>query len=60
MPATENAAVIDEAPGIGTTLILDSLNDPGNLGTIIRSCDWFNVRNIICSKNTVDIYSKCY
>lgn len=41
----------------GTTLILDSINDPGNLGTIIRSCDWFNVRNIICSKNTVDIYN---
>ena len=41
----------------GTTLILDSINDPGNLGTIIRSCDWFNVRNIICSKNTVDVFN---
>ena len=41
----------------GTTLILDSINDPGNLGTIIRTCDWFNVRNVICSKDTVDIYN---
>lgn len=41
----------------GTTLILDSINDPGNLGTIIRSCDWFNVRNVICSNNTVDVFN---
>ena len=41
----------------GTTLILDSIKDPGNLGTIIRSCDWFNVRNVICSKNTVDVFN---
>ena len=41
----------------GTTLILDSINDPGNLGTIIRTCDWFNVRNLICSKDTVDVYN---
>ena len=42
---------------IGNTLILDSINDPGNLGTIIRSCDWFNFRNVICSKNTVDVFN---
>ena len=34
---------------------LESINDPGNLGTIIRSCDWFNVRNIICSAYVFDI-----
>jgi len=39
------------------TLVLDKINDPGNLGTIIRICDWFGVRNIICSKDTVDIYN---
>ena len=38
-------------------IALDSVNDPGNLGTIIRIADWFNVKNIICSKNTVDIYN---
>jgi len=41
----------------GLTLVLDNISDPGNLGTIIRSCHWFNVKNIICSENTVDIYN---
>jgi len=39
------------------TLVLDDINDPGNLGTIIRMCDWFEVKQIICSENTVDIYN---
>jgi len=39
------------------TLVLDDINDPGNLGTIIRMCDWFGVQQIICSENTVDIYN---
>ena len=38
-------------------LVLDDINDPGNLGTIIRMCDWFGVKQIICSENTVDIYN---
>ena len=41
----------------GTTLVLDQITDPGNLGTIIRLSDWFNVQNIICSPNTVDCYN---
>lgn len=41
----------------GLTLVLDDINDPGNLGTIIRLCDWFGVNQIICSKNTVDCYN---
>ncbi len=41
----------------GITLILDELNDPGNLGTIIRICDWFNIKQIVCSENTVDLYN---
>jgi len=41
----------------GVTLVLDDINDPGNLGTIIRMCDWFGVKQIICSENTVDIYN---
>jgi len=41
----------------GVTLVLDDVNDPGNLGTIIRMCDWFGVQQIVCSKNTVDIYN---
>lgn len=38
-------------------LALDSINDPGNLGTIIRLCDWFGVEQIICSKDTVDCFN---
>lgn len=38
-------------------LLLDDLNDPGNLGTIIRTADWFGIRKIICSESTVDFYN---
>lgn len=38
-------------------LAVDELRDPGNLGTIIRLCDWFGIKNIVCSKNTVDCYN---
>lgn len=38
-------------------LLLDDLNDPGNLGTIIRIADWFGLRKIICSESTVDLYN---
>ena len=41
----------------GVILVLDDLNDPGNLGAIIRICDWFGVVGIVCSINTVDIYN---
>lgn len=36
---------------------LDSVRDPGNLGTIIRLCDWFGVRDLVCSNTTVDCYN---
>jgi len=39
------------------TLVLDDLRDPGNMGTIIRLCDWFGIQNIVCSENTVDCYN---
>lgn len=39
------------------TVVLDGVNDPGNLGTIIRLCDWFGVRHLICSSHTVDCYN---
>lgn len=41
----------------GLTLVLDDINDPGNLGTIIRLCDWFGIDQLVCSKNTVDCYN---
>ena len=39
------------------TLMLDGVQDPGNLGTIIRIADWFGIENIICSLDTVDVYN---
>jgi TrmH family RNA methyltransferase len=42
----------------GLILALDAVNDPGNLGTIIRLCDWFGVAQIVCSKDTVDCYNQ--
>ena len=41
----------------GLILVLDEINDPGNLGTIIRLCDWFGVDQLVCSLNTVDCYN---
>lgn len=38
-------------------LALDDVQDPGNLGTIIRLADWFGIKDIICSPNTVDVYN---
>ena len=42
----------------GLTIALDAINDPGNLGTIIRLCDWFGVTQLVCSKDTVDCYNQ--
>ena len=39
------------------TLALDGIQDPGNLGTIIRTCDWFGVHDIVCSLDTADCYN---
>ncbi|WP_395053906.1 RNA methyltransferase [Flavobacterium sp.] len=39
------------------TLVLDDIRDPGNLGTIIRLCDWFGIKQLVCSTQTVDIYN---
>lgn len=39
------------------TLVLDGVQDPGNMGTIIRTADWFGFKQIICSNNCVEIYN---
>jgi len=41
----------------GLILVLDGIQDPGNLGTIIRTCDWFGVHTIVCSHDTADCYN---
>ena len=39
------------------TIVLDGIQDPGNLGTIIRIADWFGVQQIVASEDTVDVYN---
>ena len=46
-----------QSGGAGLILVLDGIQDPGNLGTIIRTCDWFGVHEIVCSKDTADCYN---
>lgn len=48
-----NSSVLNEP----ITIALDFIQDPGNLGTIIRTADWYGVKNILCSVNCVDAYS---
>jgi TrmH family RNA methyltransferase len=42
---------------LGLIIALDDIRDPGNLGTIIRLSDWFGVKQILCSPETVDVYN---
>jgi RNA methyltransferase, TrmH family len=46
-----------ETQKTGLILALDSIRDPGNLGTIIRLCDWFGITQLLCSEETVDVYN---
>ena len=41
----------------GPALLLDNISNPGNLGTILRSAEWFGIKNVFVSTNTVDPYS---
>ncbi|MFM2360683.1 MAG: hypothetical protein RLY16_2676, partial [Bacteroidota bacterium] len=59
----EVLAIFEQQPGYGfqpeqqLTLMLDTIQDPGNLGTIIRIADWFGIKNLVCSINTADCYN---
>jgi len=41
----------------GLIIVLDDIRDPGNLGTIVRLCDWYGINQIVCSEQTVDVYN---
>ncbi|MEN9399863.1 MAG: hypothetical protein RL632_964 [Bacteroidota bacterium] len=41
----------------GLILVLDGVQDPGNMGTILRTADWFGVKSLVCSVDTADIYN---
>ncbi|MGS2740025.1 TrmH family RNA methyltransferase [Sinomicrobium sp. M5D2P17] len=46
-----------KAGNSGLVLALNDIRDPGNLGTIIRLCDWFGIEDLVCSMTTVDCYN---
>lgn len=54
MPAKK---VLSNTFGDSLSLYLDGIQDPGNLGTIIRICDWFGIKHIFASPDTVDLYN---
>lgn len=41
----------------GVSLVLDRIQDPGNLGSIVRIADWFGIDNVYCSEDTVDVFN---
>ena len=61
--ANEVLAIVQQKenilPAINNTisLVIDGIQDPGNLGTIIRIADWFGIQNILCNNNTVELYN---
>ena len=52
-----NTAKLPESLDQPLSVYLDGIQDPGNLGTIIRLCDWFGVQNVFCSTDTVDLFN---
>jgi rRNA methylases len=44
-------------PTLNKAILLDHIQDPGNLGSIIRTADWFGINHIVCSTDTVDVYN---
>ena len=54
---TVSSASLSDAPATELVLALDSVQDPGNLGTIIRTADWFGIRNIVCTAGTADAFN---
>ena len=52
-----NSDIHRNRTSMGVIVALDGVQDPGNLGTIIRTCDWFGVRRLVCSHDTADCYN---
>lgn len=58
MLVERTAAVLPQAAGHSPlTLALDHIQDPGNMGTMLRTADWFGVRHVVCSRDTVSCYN---
>lgn len=55
-PGEKNIAPVFEKKQ-SLIVVLDGINDPGNLGTIVRTCDWFGVDALVIGKNSVELYN---
>ncbi len=44
-------------PNANITLVLDNIQDPGNMGTIVRTADWFGIKSIVCSEDCSDVFN---
>ena len=53
----QDSTTLSAAASANLVLALDDVQDPGNLGTIVRIADWFGIKHIFCSKATADIYN---
>ena len=49
--------ISDQQFSSGLTLMLDKINDPGNLGTLVRIADWFGIQHVVCSPDCVDVFN---
>ena len=56
-PHSGNATDVESLARAGICLALDDIQDPGNVGTIVRTADWFGIDTVLCSKGTADVYS---
>ncbi len=56
-PIPQHEASLPEIASKELCLVLDGVQDPGNLGTIVRLADWFGIHHVFCSPTTADIYS---
>ncbi|MBP5547438.1 MAG: RNA methyltransferase [Bacteroidales bacterium] len=54
-PETKSTSSANEESDI--TLVLDGVQDPGNMGTILRTADWYGIRKVVCSPETVSCYN---
>jgi TrmH family RNA methyltransferase len=55
--ATVQIPAKEEVSPKGISLVLDRIQDPGNLGSIIRIADWFGIDTVYCSEDTVDVFN---
>lgn len=53
----EKTTTLTKLPSSELCLALDDVQDPGNLGTILRIADWFGIRHVFCSKHSADAYA---